>query len=410
MLKKEAVLIVMIAIFLLLIPFVFAQNYIKPGQIPTNVFYTEAVAALAEPAVVQIISHVELSAIVPIINFAQGKIIETQTKIPIKINDTLSGTGFIATPDGHIVTNAHNIMPAIEDELPFFVQNAMNILKIPIESQEIVGKYLEKRINLIIQHIKTDVLLPSTSKSGFVQIKLPAEIKKLGEAYPGKDVAIIKINYLNLPTVNLEHKRFAIGAPVIVIGYPGAANIGAAPNSPTVTAGIISAYKTADKGFSLVQIDAPISHGSSGGPAFDSRGRVVGVATLEAIEGGGFNWVIPTQTVLEFFDEIDVHPMRGKFDETYERALVLYWNEYYEDAITQFNKALDLYPLHLLANDFIYQSKILLEQQKLNQEPPISLKDALLIIASVLLILTIIFLFHNFADQHKIQKGKKAYF
>jgi len=58
----------------------------------------------------------------------------------------------------------------------------------------------------------------------------------------------------------------------------------------SITKGMISAVRT-DQG--LIQIDAPISHGSSGGPVVNQRGDVIGVASSSLIEGQNLNFAIP---------------------------------------------------------------------------------------------------------------------
>lgn len=86
-----------------------------------------------------------------------------------------------------------------------------------------------------------------------------------------RDLAIIKPRGLvgtPLKAANVKHR---VGDKVYVIGNPeGLAG--------TFSEGIISAFRALD-GTSYVQITAPISHGSSGGPVLDESGRVVGIAT-----------------------------------------------------------------------------------------------------------------------------------
>jgi hypothetical protein len=58
----------------------------------------------------------------------------------------------------------------------------------------------------------------------------------------------------------------------------------------SITKGMISAVRT-DQG--LIQIDAPISHGSSGGPVVNQRGEVIGVASSSLVEGQNLNFAVP---------------------------------------------------------------------------------------------------------------------
>lgn len=79
------------------------------------------------------------------------------------------------------------------------------------------------------------------------------------------------------------------GARVVAIGAPeGLAN--------TISEGIVSAMRDED-GARIVQVTAPISHGSSGGPMFDSQGRMIGVARSKQIDGEAINFVSPITMV-----------------------------------------------------------------------------------------------------------------
>src|SRR2546426_9894113 len=64
--------------------------------------------------------------------------------------------------------------------------------------------------------------------------------------------------------------------------------------SRTVTDGVVSAKRMVF-GHELVQISAPISHGSSGGPVLDSRGRVFAIASAFLAEGQQLNFAVPVR-------------------------------------------------------------------------------------------------------------------
>ncbi|HKP77025.1 MAG TPA: trypsin-like peptidase domain-containing protein, partial [Longimicrobiaceae bacterium] len=75
------------------------------------------------------------------------------------------------------------------------------------------------------------------------------------------------------------------GEAVVVIGAPeGLSN--------TVSTGIVSAIRRLN-GRTLVQISAPISHGSSGGPVLNMRGEVIGVSVSVLSEGQNLNFAVP---------------------------------------------------------------------------------------------------------------------
>ena len=74
---------------------------------------------------------------------------------------------------------------------------------------------------------------------------------------------------------------------MIVIGNPTGL-------TGTVSDGIISAFL---ENRSLIQITAPISPGSSGSPVMDEDGQVIGVATLQIVEGQNLNFAIAVEKV-----------------------------------------------------------------------------------------------------------------
>jgi serine protease Do len=159
------------------------------------------------------------------------------------------GSGFIISPDGYILTNAHVIDAA----------------------DEIAVRLTDKR------EYKATVV----------------------GADKRTDVALIKIEAANLPAVRMgDPGRLKVGEWVLAIGAPfGFEN--------TVTAGIVSA-----KGRSLpqenfvpfIQTDVAINPGNSGGPLFNMRGEVVGVNSQIYSRTGGFmglSFAIPIDVALD---------------------------------------------------------------------------------------------------------------
>lgn len=78
-----------------------------------------------------------------------------------------------------------------------------------------------------------------------------------------------------------------IGEAVWVIGSPEGL-------TGTVSTGVVSARRTLD-GATLLQVSAPISPGSSGGPVLDSTGHVVGIAASILREGQNLNFAVPAE-------------------------------------------------------------------------------------------------------------------
>ncbi|MBD2259187.1 trypsin-like peptidase domain-containing protein [Pseudanabaena sp. FACHB-2040] len=122
---------------------------------------------------------------------------------------------------------------------------------------------------------------------------------------PVTDVAVIRVEATGLPTVSLGNSEtLRPGEWAIAIGNPlGLDN--------TVTAGIISAtgrssaqIRVPDKRVNFIQTDAAINPGNSGGPLLNERGEVIGMNT--AIIGGaqGLGFAIPIETARQIADEL----------------------------------------------------------------------------------------------------------
>ncbi len=90
--------------------------------------------------------------------------------------------------------------------------------------------------------------------------------------------------------VVLAREEPGIAERVLVIGSP----LGLAQ---TISEGIISAMRQLPTGSRVYQLTAPISPGSSGSPALNLRGEVVGVVTFQAAKGQNLNFAISVQTL-----------------------------------------------------------------------------------------------------------------
>jgi len=107
-----------------------------------------------------------------------------------------------------------------------------------------------------------------------------------------RDIAILRINGFDLPTVKMGNSNeIEIGEPTIAIGN-------AQGFENTVSNGIASGKRTLDHMW-ILQTTTPISPGSSGGPLFNNKGGVIAVTTLTWIEAGtqNLNFCIPINYV-----------------------------------------------------------------------------------------------------------------
>lgn len=166
------------------------------------------------------------------------------------------GSGFVISPDGYILTNAHVVADAAE----------------------VTVKFTDKRE---------------------YKAKVIGSDKRT-------DVALIKIDAKNLPAVKLGNADTTrVGEWVAAIGAPfGFEN--------TVTAGIVSAKSRALPDESLVpfiQTDVAINPGNSGGPLFNLNGEVIGINSQIYSRTGGFmglSFAIPIDVAMRVADRKSV--------------------------------------------------------------------------------------------------------
>jgi S1-C subfamily serine protease len=136
-----------------------------------------------------------------------------------------------------------------------------------------------------------------------------------GASFPGQiigrdplsDLAVIKVEAQNLPTVKFgDSAKLRVGDWVIAIG-----NAQALPGGPTVTLGVVSALGRSisipERGvtlYDLIQTDAAINKGNSGGPLVNLAGEVVGINTAIVLGAENIGFAIASSTALPIKDEL----------------------------------------------------------------------------------------------------------
>lgn len=112
------------------------------------------------------------------------------------------------------------------------------------------------------------------------------KISKYFEVDEKSDLILLYSEELNMPSIKMASSHnISPGEKIYVIGSPKGL-------PATISDGIISGLRDFD-GEQLIQISAPISPGSSGGPVVNSNGELVGIAVGQFKEGQNLNFAIP---------------------------------------------------------------------------------------------------------------------
>ena len=118
----------------------------------------------------------------------------------------------------------------------------------------------------------------------------PADIVQID---PVNDLALLRIAQTNLVSIDTAGPaETRVGEEVIVVGYPLAFEFG--HNDVTVTRGIVSAVRTQ---LGLIQVDASMNPGVSGGPVLTASGGLIGVAVSGIASAQGVNFAAPIDAV-----------------------------------------------------------------------------------------------------------------
>ncbi|MDG6909073.1 MAG: trypsin-like peptidase domain-containing protein [Nitrososphaerota archaeon] len=119
------------------------------------------------------------------------------------------------------------------------------------------------------------------------------------------DVAVIRVEASDLPAADLgDSEAVRVGQFVLAIG-----NALALPGGPTVSMGVLSAKGRPLPGTDfifegLLQTDAAVNPGNSGGPLADLDGRIIGMTTMMIPYAQGMGFAIPINTVKKIAQEI----------------------------------------------------------------------------------------------------------
>jgi hypothetical protein len=196
-----------------------------------------------------------------------------------------SGSGFVISPDGHVLTNEH------------VVSNR----EITIQD----GPLRKETYQITVSRIEVCYPPESSSARG-----VSCTVASISATDPDLDLAVLFASGSNQPYLALgDSDAITPGQPVQALGFPfgRTLNIRNTLDSVvpeiTTTAGTISALRTNASGErGVVQFDANINPGNSGGPLVTKDGFVVGVVRARLRDAAGISFAIPINQAKSFIE------------------------------------------------------------------------------------------------------------
>ena len=178
-----------------------------------------------------------------------------------------SGSGFFISSQGHIVSNAH------------VVGGCKKI------------KVYENRKEILLNILATDTM---------------------------NDVGLVKGKFKNTKYLNIKSDGAELGEDIVAFGYP---LVDTLSDSVKLTKGIVSALAGPNNNFAMIQIDAALQPGNSGGPVLNMNGLVVGIATSglsklkmakeQKILPENVNFAVAAPTIVKFLKANNINVPQG---------------------------------------------------------------------------------------------------
>ena len=200
---------------------------------------------------------------------------------------TGTGTGIVLSADGYIITNCH-VVQTTTTELVGDYSNPFSWFGGGYETKTVV--------------LKADTVTITLSDG------TEHEAQVIGSD-ESTDLALLKIDMTGLtPAVIGDSDELVLGESAVTLGYPMGLGLSA-------SCGIISGLEKelttelsngTTATLPLIQTDASINHGNSGGPLFNSKGEVVGITSSKIVgnEAEGIGFAIPITDAMPILDDL----------------------------------------------------------------------------------------------------------
>ena len=198
-----------------------------------------------------------------------------------------SGSGFVISPYGYVLTNHH-----------------------VISGEDLVTTKNNRRIRLTLKVSRIEVGFPpeAAAANGLSVARFDATVYA---SDPTHDLAVLFISASDLPYVALgDSDAVSVGLPVNALGYPFGRDVEVGQTTApdlvpevSTSAGTVSAFRAGDTGERrYLQISSSVNLGNSGGPVVDRDGYAVGVIRSRLAGSEGIGFAVPIELVKDFLD------------------------------------------------------------------------------------------------------------
>ncbi len=283
-----------------------------------------------------------------------------------KFTVTTTCTGFIANPDGYIVTAGHCVdnqsmayggkgliiqAAVLEgvDKGYVSASSAASLIRYGYSNWRVEGSDSGSLPDRVVG------VYPTKAAAG-IQVSQATQATVTDfKPFDQGDVALLKVQTdTPMPALLVAPTTAATGSLVVALGYPGSVTDSVdTSNEPSMKDGTISGSRTVN-GVPFTEISAATSPGMSGGPVVDSQGRVVGtVSWSPGTETQAFNFITATSAIHELLSSHSVSNTLNTTDATYRAGLTDYFAGRYHASAKEFNQVLALEPDHALAQQYL---------------------------------------------------------
>jgi len=334
----------------------------------------QTIIILNEPTVVKVIVEYKayFSYPYPKFTFVNNEFVfDKQAEVyEENISNLWSGTGFVISPDGYVITNAHIADPEHYKLFGYLFDHALEISEFfqsegfidPFHYDLFLSSYYDYLVDngdFNAEQLKIKVEIGNTT--------LPAELIISGDPIgyrTSKDVAMIKIERAKeypFSTAKLgDSNKVEVSDEIIALGYFMELNKSKLSSNLISATGKILDFKEFGD-WEALQTDADITFGFSGGPVFNLNNEVIGISAFgifSPINQTETKFLVPINVAKEFLSRSGINDERSEIDEHYQKGIEYFFDEEYYEAMNELVEVLELNPEHFHAKYYLKQAEI----------------------------------------------------